>query len=182
MSERIRNSEINHYWEGREWLDQGYGSLGPGLNSSAYRNHQGIPNQKEQGESKTNLKTGRRYSHRKESFWLYVCVRERQTHRQNETRERDGWREVNAHDHIQWEEIEYSRELKNMNVKVAQLSPALCDPMDCTVHGILQARILEWVATPRGSSQPRDWTQVSHIAGRFFTNWAMREALKCHYY
>ena len=43
----------------------------------------------------------------------------------------------------------------------------LCDPKDCTVHGILQARILEWVAFPfsRGSSQPRDQTQVSHIAG-----------------
>ena len=43
--------------------------------------------------------------------------------------------------------------------------------MDYTVLGILQARILEWVAVPfsRGSSQPRDWTQVSHIAGGFFT-------------
>ena len=52
-----------------------------------------------------------------------------------------------------------------------------CDPMDCTVHGILQARILGWVAFPlsRGSSQPRDWTQVSHIAGGFFTSWATRE-------
>ena len=51
-------------------------------------------------------------------------------------------------------------------------------PMDCTVHGILQARILEWVVVPfsRGSFQPRDWTQVSLIAGRFFTNWAIREA------
>ena len=46
------------------------------------------------------------------------------------------------------------------------------------VHGILQARILEWVAFPfsRESSQPRDWTQISHIAGRFFTNWAITEA------
>ena len=46
--------------------------------------------------------------------------------------------------------------------------------MDCTVHGILQARILAWVAFPfsRGSSQPRDQTQVSLIAGRFFTRWA----------
>ena len=46
------------------------------------------------------------------------------------------------------------------------------------VHGILQARILEWVAIPfsRESSLPRDWTQVSHIAGRFFTIWATREA------
>ena len=50
--------------------------------------------------------------------------------------------------------------------------------MDYTVHGILQARILEWVAFPRSrdSSQPRDQTQVSHIAGRFFTSWATGEA------
>ena len=63
-------------------------------------------------------------------------------------------------------------------VKVAQLCPTLCDPMNPTVHGILQARILEWVAFPisRGSSQPRDRTQVSCIAGRFFTSWATREA------
>ena len=49
--------------------------------------------------------------------------------------------------------------------------------MDYTVHGILQARILEWVAYPfsRGSSQPRDQTQISHIAGGFFTIWATRE-------
>ena len=54
----------------------------------------------------------------------------------------------------------------------------LCDPMDYTVYGILQARILEWVAFPfsRGSSQPRDWTQVSCIAGGVFTSWATREA------
>ena len=50
--------------------------------------------------------------------------------------------------------------------------------MDCIVHGILQARILEWVAFPfpRGSSQPRDQTQVSCIAGGFFTSSATREA------
>ena len=59
-------------------------------------------------------------------------------------------------------------------VKIAQSCPILCDPRDYTVHRILQARILEWVAYSfsRGSSQPRDGTQVSHIAGRFFTNWA----------
>ena len=64
-----------------------------------------------------------------------------------------------------------------LKVKVAQLCPTICNPMDYTVHGILQARILEWVAFPfsRGSSQPRDQTQVSHIAGRFFTSWATRE-------
>ena len=57
---------------------------------------------------------------------------------------------------------------------------SLCLPMDYTVHGILQARILEWVAVPfsRGSSQPRDQAQVSHISGSFFTSWATREAPK----
>ena len=57
-------------------------------------------------------------------------------------------------------------------VKVAQLCLTLYDPMDYTVHGILQARILDWVAFPfsRGSSQPRDQTQVSHIAGGFFAS------------
>ena len=56
-----------------------------------------------------------------------------------------------------------------VKVKVTQLHLTLCDPMD---YGILQARILEWVAFPfsRGSSQPRDQTQVSRIAGGFFTS------------
>ena len=50
--------------------------------------------------------------------------------------------------------------------------------MGYTVHGILKPKILEWVAVPfsRGSSQPRDQTQVSHIAGGCFTSWATREA------
>ena len=66
-----------------------------------------------------------------------------------------------------------------VKVKVAQSCPTLWDPMDYTVHGILQARILEWIAMPssKGFSQPRDQTQVSRIAWRFFTNWATREAL-----
>ena len=64
-------------------------------------------------------------------------------------------------------------------VKVAQLCPTRCDPMDYTVPGILQIRILEWVAFAfsKGSSQPRDWNQVSYFAGGFFTSWATREAL-----
>ena len=67
-----------------------------------------------------------------------------------------------------------------MKMKVAQSCLTFCDPLDCTVHGILQARILEWVTSPfsRGSSQPRDRTQVSCIAGGFFTSWATREAQK----
>ena len=63
-------------------------------------------------------------------------------------------------------------------VKVTQSCPTLCDLIAYTVHGILQARIWEWVAFPfsRGSSQPRDQPQVSHIAGGFFTSWATMEA------
>ena len=72
-----------------------------------------------------------------------------------------------------------------MKVKVKSLSHVwlFCDPMDCSppgssAHGILQARLLEWVAISfsRGSSQPGDRTQVSRIAGRCFNLWATREA------
>ena len=64
-------------------------------------------------------------------------------------------------------------------MKVAQFCRTLCDPMDYAVNGIPQTRILELVAFPFSSrsSQPRDQTQVSHIAGGFFTSWATREAL-----
>ena len=64
-------------------------------------------------------------------------------------------------------------------VKVTQSCPTLCNPLDYTVHGILQARVLEWVAFPfsRGSFQRRDRTLVFSIAGRFFTSWAIREGL-----
>ena len=67
-------------------------------------------------------------------------------------------------------------------MKVAQSSPTLGDPMDyslpgSSIHGIFQARILEWVAISfsKRSSQPRDWTPVSCIVGRHFTVWATRE-------
>ena len=65
-----------------------------------------------------------------------------------------------------------------VKVKAAQSCPTLYDATAYTIHGILQARMLEWVAFPfsRGSSQSRDWTQVSCIAGGFFTSWATREA------
>ena len=69
--------------------------------------------------------------------------------------------------------------------EVAQSCSTLCDPVDCSlpdfsVHGILQARILEWVSIPfsRGSSRPRNWTWVSRIGGRRFNLWATREAHK----
>ena len=67
--------------------------------------------------------------------------------------------------------------------EVAQLCLTFCDPMDCSlsgssVHGIFQARVLEWIAIsfPRRPSRPRNRTQVSRIAGRRFTVWATREA------
>ena len=95
----------------------------------------------------------------------------------------DGLRDC----HSKWSESKRERQISYdiayMWVIVAQLCPTLCDPMDCSlpasfVHGILQARILEWAAIsfPRGSSWPRDRTQVSYIASRFFTIWATREA------
>ena len=78
----------------------------------------------------------------------------------------------------QWPFDYAHRDITATQGKVAQLCPTLCNPMDYRIHGSLQARILEWVAFPfsRGSSQPRDWTQVSCIAGRFFTSWATRDA------
>ena len=67
-------------------------------------------------------------------------------------------------------------------MQFAQSCPTLCDPVDCSapcssIHGILQARILKWVAISfsRGSSGPRDRTQVFCIAGRCFNLWATRE-------
>ena len=72
---------------------------------------------------------------------------------------------------------------KESESEVAQLCLTLCDPVDCSlsgssIHGIFQARVLEWIATSfsRGSSQPKNRTRVSHIAGRCFTVWATREA------
>ena len=69
----------------------------------------------------------------------------------------------------------YTLKVKTLKVFIAQLSPTLCDPMDCSLpgssdHGILKARILEWVGIPssRASSQPRDLTRISCVAGLFF--------------
>ena len=64
-------------------------------------------------------------------------------------------------------------------VKIAQMCLTLCNPMNYTVHGILQARILEWVAVPfsRGSSQPWDQIQSPSFAGRFFTSWATKDVV-----
>ena len=67
--------------------------------------------------------------------------------------------------------------------EVAQLCPILCDPMDCSlpqssIHGIFQARVLEWVAISfsRGIFPTQGSNPVSHIVGRHFTVWATKEA------
>ena len=78
---------------------------------------------------------------------------------------------------------QFSEDLQDLlESEVAQLCPTLCNPMvwslpGSSVHGIVQARTLEWVAISfsRGSSWHRDQTQVSCIAGKFFTVWATRE-------
>ena len=71
---------------------------------------------------------------------------------------------------------------KKEESEVAQSSPTVCNPMDCSllgssIHGIFQARILEWVAIsfPRRSSRPRDWTWVFHIVRSSFTVWVSGE-------
>ena len=71
--------------------------------------------------------------------------------------------------------LQYHGSCSRVKVSVAYSCPAVCNPMDCSplgssVHGILQVRILEWVARSfsRGSSRPRGGIQVSHIAGRFY--------------
>ena len=82
--------------------------------------------------------------------------------------------------------MDRSRKWKTLGAK---LCLTLCDPMNCSppgfsVRGILQARILEWVAmsSSRGSSQARDWTQISCSASRLFAAWTKREAqhLQCN--
>ena len=82
-----------------------------------------------------------------------------------------------------WAQASDPQEVKGKVSEVAQSCPTHCDPVDCSppgsfLHGILQARILEWVAISfsRGSSQPRDRTGVSYIPGRRFNLSATREA------
>ena len=74
--------------------------------------------------------------------------------------------------------LQNENESESHSVMSDSLRPTMdCSPPGSSVHGILQARILEWVAisSSRGSSQLRDGTQVSHTAGRFFVFWATRD-------
>ena len=80
-------------------------------------------------------------------------------------------------------------DLAKKESEVAQSFLTFWDPMDCSlpcssIHGIFQARVLEWVAISfaRGFSWPRDQTRVSHIVGRRFTIWATTDVLKAVFY
>ena len=88
------------------------------------------------------------------NFITKICFSSTQSHFSDLT--------VKELDELGWLKMSSTRGVK---VKVTQLCPILCDPVDYTVHGILQARMLEWVAFPfsRGSSQPRERTQVSAL-------------------
>ena len=74
--------------------------------------------------------------------------------------------------------IIYCCESRSCSVMSDSWQPHDCSLLGSSVHGILQARVPEWLAIPfsRASSWPRDWTHVSCIAGRFFTVWITREA------
>ena len=122
-------------------------------------------------EQQTGSKLG------KEDVKAVYCHPAYLTYMQSTSWETLGWRKHK----LEWRLLE----VKWSEVKWSQSCPTLCDPMDCSlpgssVHGILQARILEWVAISfsRGSSCPRDRTQVSCIAGRRFTIWGTRKAIR----
>ena len=92
------------------------------------------------------------------------------------------WIQYDKYIYWNYSKICWNFEESESESEVTQSCPTLCDPMDCSppgspVHGILPARILEWVAIAfsRGSSRPRDQTQVSCIAGRRFNLWATRK-------
>ena len=109
-------------------------------------------------------------------------VRPRQVSKRRQTTSEpcsSKYHKMAAHAHI------WSSFIQKRASLVTQSSPILCNPMDCSPpgssgHGIFQARILEWVSISfsRGSSPPRDQTQVSHIVGRCFTVWATREVIQ----
>ena len=102
----------------------------------------------------------------------------------------EGWKEASKDGRVRGKALQVegtaSAKMLRPVVTVKSLShvqlfvtPVCCSPPGSSVHGILQARVLEWVAIAfsRGSSRPRNRTQVSHIAGRRFTIWATREVL-----
>ena len=109
---------------------------------------------------------------------LSVSGKQDQPERRHTTWCRCWWSPAGQHPQcwLEWVLLTECWVRPTLKLKVAQLHLTLCDPVNYTVHRILQARILEWVAVPfsRRSSQPSNWTQVSCLAGGF-TIWATRE-------
>ena len=108
----------------------------------------------------------------KEIMQVSLFTKQKQTHRHRKQTwlPRGKVRSLKMSLKIHWSEVKWSESRSITSYSLW--------PHDCTVHGILQARMLEWVAFlfSRGSYQPRDQTWVSSIAGGFFTSWATREA------
>ena len=118
------------------------------------------------------------FSYPKSGHILYVFIEF--VHMQAFSRHFKGLRHVCIHSNLSfYSQLLFPSCLFEVKVKVAKLCPTLCNPMDFTICGILQARILEWVAFPfsRGSSQPGIKPRSPGTAGRFFTSLATREAL-----
>ena len=120
-------------------------------------------------------------------FSLYSpsCLSRKKERREGGKKEGKKKREKERKEEREKGRKEGRKEGRKKESEIARSCPTLCDPVDCSppgssVHGILQARILEWVAISfsRGSSQPRDQTQVSHVAGRRFILWATRVCSK----
>ena len=119
----------------------------------------------------------------------WPCLNAPWLEKRNDTKELGAlWVTTMLLSHASPSDISFFWTYEKVKMLVAQSCPTLCNPMDysppgSSVHGILQARILEWVAIPfsRGSSPPRDRTQClmfSTLAGRFFTTGATWEAPK----
>ena len=113
--------------------------------------------------------------------WMDVKEEGRRTERMEEGAKEDMWWKRKKPSSGLWTPsllflLYHTQWWSKVDILVAQLCLTLCDPMNCSlpgssVHGILQARILKWLAIPfsKGSSQPRDQTQVSCIAGDWNT-------------
>ena len=126
------------------------------------------------------------------SYWsgggrTYAVSRGTDSSQDGEKRKRMKWqnKQFSVARNRVWGFLFLKKSLKKVKVLVTQSCPTLCNLMDyslsgSSIHGILQARILDWAAIPfsRGSSQSGDRTQVSCIAGRFFTVWARRDKEK----
>ena len=126
-------------------------------------------------DNQPNYKYGRMCSRAGREAWVTTWRSQRE---EPAVKPRGGAKGLREEEALGWITNYVSGESES---EVAQSCLTLCDPMDCSllgssVHGIFQARVLEWVAISfsMGSSRPRDRTRVSHISGRHFIIWATR--------